>query len=124
MYKSKEIPTQESQDVLQSQLTTPRAPYVGETVLFTANPGDEIAHSNYNKDEIPAIVTRVWSHGCVNVKIIPDCGPMQDRTSVVHQSLNPAGYHFRFINEEKLSPVSEVETNSEEIKDASAFLKQ
>lgn len=78
-----------------------RKPYVGEIVLFTANPDDTVAHSNNNADEIPAIVTRVWSEVCVNVKIIPDCGAMQDRTSVVHFSANPAGYHFRFKEETK-----------------------
>lgn len=99
-----------------------RKPYVGETILFTANPDDTVAHSNHNKDEIPAIVTRVWSEMCINCKIIPDCGPMQDRTSVVHQSANPAGYHFRFIGEEKISPVAPNETG-EDSKNASSFLK-
>jgi hypothetical protein len=95
-----------------------RMPYIGEMVLFTPNPNDQVAQSNHNKDEIAAIVTRVWSHGCVNLKIIPDCGPMQDRTSVVHQSLNRAGYHFRFINEEK-EPVQETVKPDA---DASTFL--
>jgi|SRR6185369_15475227 len=76
-----------------------RTPKIGEIVLFTPNPDDSIAKSNHNDDDIPAIVTRVWSPICVNIKIIPDCGPMQDRTSVVHQSANPAGYHFKFIDE-------------------------
>jgi hypothetical protein len=79
--------------------TENRVPKIGEIVLFTCNPDDAIAKSNHNDDVIPAIVTRVWSHGCVNLKIIPDCGPMQDRTSVVHFSLNPAGYHFEFQEE-------------------------
>ena len=77
-----------------------RTPKVGEIVLFTANPDDAIAHSNHNTEPIPAIITRVWSAVCVNMKIIPDCGAMQDRTSVVHHSANPAGYHFTFIDEE------------------------
>lgn len=100
-----------------------RMPYVGETVLFCPNPGDSVAKSNYNDEDIPAIVTRVWSYGCVNMKIIPDCGAMQDRTSVVHQSLNRAGYHFRFIGEKKMPPMKSVQS-SEESSDASAFLKQ
>src|ERR1700688_3826284 len=82
---------------------TIRMPYVGETVLFTPNPGDTVAKSNYNDSDVAAIVTRVWGAVCVNIKLILDCGPMQDRTSVVHQSQNPAGYHFRFIGEEKVS---------------------
>lgn len=102
----------------------PRTPYVGETVLFTPNPGDTVAKSNYNNDDVAAIVTRVWSHGCVNIKLIPDCGPMQDRTSVVHQSLNAAGYHFRFIGEERIVTADKLATNSPEVKDASAFLEK
>lgn len=102
---------------------TQRMPYVGETVLFTPNPGDAPAKSNYNDSEIAAIVTRVWSHGCVNLKIIPDCGAMQDRTSVVHWSLNKAGYHFRFIGESMEQPTQLTEASPESA-DASAFLKQ
>lgn len=103
----------------------PRIPYVGEIVLFTSNPGDTIAKSNFNHDEIAAIVTRVWSHGCVNLKIIPDCGAMQDRTSVVHQSINPAGYHFRFKEEEhEQTNPNDIILHSGEAKDASSFLDQ
>lgn len=76
-----------------------RKPLIGEIVLFQCNPDDTIATSNHNHDVIPAIITRVWSEVCVNLKIIPDCGPMQDRTSVTHQSANPAGYHFQFHDE-------------------------
>lgn len=77
-----------------------REPKIGETVLFTPNPDDTVARSNHNNDgPIAAIVTRVWSSVCVNLKIIPDCGPMQDRTSVTHKSANSAGYNFQFINE-------------------------
>lgn len=73
-----------------------RMPLMGEMVLFTPNPDDTIARSNGN-DKCAAVVTRVWSSVCVNLKIIPDHGPMQDRGSVSHISANPAGYHFEFI---------------------------
>lgn len=76
-----------------------RLPKVGETVLFKSNPDDDVAKSNHNDDYIPAIITRVWSEVCVNLKIVPDCGPMQDRTSVSHISANPAGYHFEFLED-------------------------
>lgn len=78
---------------------TGRTPKLGEIVLFSPNPDDSVSKSNSNDGPIPAIITRVWSAICVNIKIVPDCGPMQDRTSVCHQSANPAGYHFRFIEE-------------------------
>lgn len=75
-----------------------RIPHVGELVLFTPNHDDRVAKANNNDGPIPAIVTRVWSNVCVNLKIIPDCGPVQDRTSVVRIDANPAGYHFEYIN--------------------------
>jgi len=74
-----------------------RLPYVGEIVRFISNPDDKVAKANNNDGPIPAIVTRVWSNVCVNLKIVPDCGPMQDRTSVVRKDANPAGYHFEYI---------------------------
>lgn len=83
-----------------------REPKVGETVLFTPNPDDTVAKSNHNNGDIPAIVTRVWSSVCVNLKIIPDNGPMQDRSSVTHHSANPAGYHFKFMNEVYPDPIN------------------
>lgn len=91
--------TGENSPITMVTSVTGRAPRVGDTVLFTPNPDDSVAKSNHNDTYIPAIITRVWSSVCVNLKIIPDCGPMQDRTSVVHQSANPAGYHFKFMEE-------------------------
>lgn len=76
-----------------------REPRVGEPVLFTPNPGDTVAFSNSHPGPIAAIVTRVWSSITVNLKIIPDNGPMQDRTSVSHFSANNAGYHWQFMDE-------------------------
>lgn len=108
---------------LYADASAPRMPNIGEPVVFIPNPGDEVAKSNHNTDGVAAVVTRVWSHGCVNLKIFPDCGPVQDRTSVVHQSLNQAGYHFRFQGEAKLPPLKSPEP-TEDTKDASAFLKQ
>jgi hypothetical protein len=103
-----------------------RTPYIGEIVLFTPNPDDTVARSNHNNGEIPAIITRVWSDVCVNVKIIPDCGAMQDRTSVVHQSANPVGYHFRFQDEphQQLQTTDGYPVSEENTADASTFLKQ
>lgn len=100
-----------------------RQPKVGDIVLFTSNPDDSVARSNHNTEEIPAIVTRVWSDVCVNVKIVPDCGAMQDRTSVVHFSINPAGYHFRFHGEEKFPTSLTAKEPNEDSADASTFLK-
>ena len=77
----------------------PKQPRVGDMVLFRPNPDDSIAKSNHNEESIAAIVTRVWGPICVNLKIIPDCGPMQDRTSSVHVSQNPAGYHWFYGDE-------------------------
>jgi len=105
-----------------------RSPQVGDIVLFQGNPDDSIAHSNFNHDRIPAIITRKWSEVCVNLKIIPDCGPMQDRTSVVHISANPAGYNFIFPDENENAFFTDHFKNTgkknDDTKDASSFLKQ
>ena len=79
-------------------MTTQRMPKKGEIVIFTPNTDDSVARSNSAK-ECVAIITQVWSYGCVNIKIVPDHGPMQDRGSVTHKSLNPAGYHFEYQDE-------------------------
>jgi hypothetical protein len=81
-----------------------RMPKVGEVVIFYPNPDDTIAKSN-GAEFCSAIVTRAWSSVCANIKIIPDHGPMQDRGSVSHHSANPAGYHFKFLNEVYPDPV-------------------
>lgn len=75
-----------------------RMPKLGEVVIFYPNPDDSVSRSN-GVDCCAAIVTRVWSSVCVNIKVIPDHGPMQDRGSVTHHTANPAGYHFKFHNE-------------------------
>ena len=56
---------------------------------MTVKAGDVVMHRtqvpdrqhNGTKDH-PAFVTRVWSQECLNLKIIPDCGPVRDETSV------------------------------------------
>jgi hypothetical protein len=81
----------------QNEFST-RMPKLGEVVIFFPNPDDDTARSNHN-DVCAAIVTRPWSSVCVNLKIVPDHGAMQDRGSVTHFSANPAGYHFMFQDE-------------------------
>lgn len=73
-----------------------RFPEVGEIVLFYPKEDDRVARANNNDGPIPAIVTRVWSNLCVNLKIVPDSGPMQDRTSVVRRDANPNSYFFDY----------------------------
>ncbi len=75
-----------------------RTPMLGEIVIFFPNPDDETARSNHAKVCV-GIVTSPWSSVCVNIKIVPDHGAMQDRGSVTHFSANPAGYHFMFQDE-------------------------
>ncbi|MED5686593.1 hypothetical protein, partial [Enterobacter hormaechei] len=52
-------------------------------------------------DPIAAIVTNPWSSITVNLKLIPDHGPMQDRGSVSHKSAMPGGggYYWLFPEE-------------------------
>ncbi len=72
--------------------------YIGQMVQFMPNPDDAVGRSNNNTGYIPAIITRVHSPTMVNLKIIPDHGPVQDRGSVSHKSNNPNGYHFIFVD--------------------------
>lgn len=75
-----------------------RMPKLGEQVIFFPNPDDTVARSN-NAKVCVAFVTAPWSSIIVNLKIMPDHGPIQDRGSVSHFSANPAGYHFMFQDE-------------------------
>lgn len=56
---------------------------VGDVVLYTPPVTDKTAFSNGHPGPIAAIVTRVWINETVNLKIVPDCGPVEDRSSVV-----------------------------------------
>jgi hypothetical protein len=59
----------------------PETPHIGQSVEFFTK--DESRHSNGNKEgPYAAIVTRVWSPTCVNLKVLPDCGEIYDSTSV------------------------------------------
>ena len=55
-------------------------PSIGRVVHYT-QPEDE---KHFNGIAVhPAVITRVWSETCVNLKVFFDCGPVEDRTSVV-----------------------------------------
>jgi hypothetical protein len=60
--------------------------YVGMTVVYHQNRSEKIVQErggyNGHRDH-PAIVTGVHGDGsCVNLKVLFDCGPVEDRTSV------------------------------------------
>ena len=56
-------------------------PSVGRVVhYYTANPSEQ--SNGAGEGPYPAIITRVWSPDCVNLKVLPDCGPVFDTTSV------------------------------------------
>lgn len=76
-----------------------KKPRTGMTVLFFPKSDDSVAKSNSNNGPIASIITQVWSDVCVNLKIMPDCGPIQDRTSVTHKSMNPATYSWCYLDE-------------------------
>lgn len=68
---------------------------VGQLVQFTPNENDAVAKSNGNTAPIAALVTRVWEDGSmVNLKIFPDCGPVEDRGSVPPKSKKVAAYFY------------------------------
>lgn len=59
---------------------------IGDIVKFYPHKDDKVSFSNSHPGPIAAIVTRIWDSGLVNLKIIPDCGPMEDRGSVQPKS--------------------------------------
>lgn len=64
-------------------------PYVGQTVLAPADP-----NVNNGANTAPAVVTRVWSDTCVNLRILLDgAGVLWKTSSVYRDSLEdvPAG---------------------------------
>lgn len=98
----------------QTEFST-RVPKLGEQVIFFPNPDDSVARSN-NAKVCVAFVTAPWSSIIVNLKIMPDHGPIQDRGSVSHFSANPAGYHFMFADEYEAYQKLEGEKNYLKIK--------
>lgn len=60
----------------------PKTPKIGDTVIFfqdTPKLGDE--WHNGHRDHL-AIVTAVWGPDCVNLKVLFDQGPIEDKSSV------------------------------------------
>lgn len=45
-------------------------PTIGRVVIYTFN-DSELVNNNYTK-EAPAIITRVWTPTCVNLKVLTD----------------------------------------------------
>lgn len=56
-----------------------RRPEIGQIVKYIQPAGEK--PYNGHRDH-PAIITAVWSETCVNLKVLFDCGPVEDRTSV------------------------------------------
>ena len=56
-------------------------PSVGRIVHFHTTNKDRQSNG-VGVGPYPAIITRVWSDSCVNVKVLPDCAPPFDSTSV------------------------------------------
>lgn len=79
---------------------TSPSPYLGMTVLFRTQ--DE--GRRYNGSDVhPAIITHVWS-GCVNLKVIPDCGAPYDATSQKRIAYSDVGSQGWFtIDEARLA---------------------
>jgi hypothetical protein len=61
------------------ETTSKRFPKVGETVLFKSKKANEMGNG---AEEVPAIVTRVWTEATVNLLVIRDGDEPLTRTSV------------------------------------------
>lgn len=61
------------------------SPYIGQIVLYHVSPTNapDLTHNHTEHEDLPAIIVRVWSDTCVNIKVITD-GPVDVwKTSVV-----------------------------------------
>lgn len=64
---------------------------VGDIVLFKVSPND-LECSNNHATELPAIVVRVFSNDCANLRVLTDGNAMPWKTSVTY-SENPDHTH-------------------------------
>lgn len=72
---------------------SPRLPKLGQVIIFH-QPNSEKSLGN-GATEHPAIITRVWGPDCVNLKVLPDCGIVCDRTSVPRAFHGGSSWGFR-----------------------------
>jgi hypothetical protein len=63
-------------------MDNPITPTVGRVVLFR-----QIGEA----DQVPALITRVWSNSCVNLQVLPDAAPGYFETSVAYWDGEYAG---------------------------------
>lgn len=56
-------------------------PTVGRIVHFYTTDKDRQSNG-CDVGPYPAVITNVWSHTCVNLKVLPDCAEPFDSTSV------------------------------------------
>lgn len=65
-----------------------RKPTVGRIVLFDPSPDDREARANGIGDgeKLPAVIVRVWSETCVNLRVLNDGESVLHRTSVTFGS--------------------------------------
>lgn len=60
-------------------MTNSMKPTIGRIVLFKSNDPSQLGNG---AEEVPAIVTRVWSDSCVNLTVFRDFAPPLSVTSV------------------------------------------
>jgi hypothetical protein len=78
------------------ELHKPIAPTAGRMVLFKSDSPHEMGHGS--AQEVPAIVTHVWSDLCVNLMVMRD-GHDQTPigvTSVCHDSMGHQSHSWRW----------------------------
>lgn len=67
-------------------------PFVGEVVIYVQ--AEEAKPVNGTREH-PAIVTRVWSDGVVNLQVMYDNGPVCPACSVARRDItNPSNAHW------------------------------
>jgi hypothetical protein len=69
-------------------------PTIGRVVIYTMADVDDPCSRN-GATELPAVIVRVWTDTCVNLKVFTDDPHDQWRTSVTY-SETPSGYTWRW----------------------------
>lgn len=81
--------------------TMVNTPEVGDIVMYVVSDSDTPEVRNNNAKILPAVVVRVWSDTCVNLKIIPDGDGGNVWKTSVQKGHEPGEWFYRDSEEEE-----------------------
>lgn len=75
-------------------------PTIGRTVIYKYGDWEKNAAYNNGADECPAVIVRVWTDSCVNLKLVQD-GPFDYWKTSASLGDLPGNWHWPEIKETK-----------------------